>query len=1228
MTRGPLKTESRFRLSLLYFAAGICLVFSSSGWAGNPALPAKTLAPSATRSYAVPLSFEANQGQMDPQVKYLARGQGYSLFLTPSAAVLGLRSAGSGKPTEWVRLVLQGAAASAISGEDQIAGRNNYFVGNDPAEWRTNIPTFARVRYQQVYPGVDLIYYGRQGRLENDFEVSPGINPKVISWRLEGVEKARVDAVGSLVLSLGGGEVRLQQPRAYQMEGDQQQEIPVRYQVHGKKVSFALGKYDRLQRLVIDPVLTYSTYLGGSGGDTAYGVVLDSSGDAYVTGVTASANFPVSAGGYQTTNMGDGDVFVTEFNPAGTGIIFSTFLGGTGDDTPAQIYLSSFGNLLIVGSTTSNNFPTTSGVFQPAYAGSQDAFLTEMSPDGTSLLYSTYIGGAGIDFGTAVTVDTSGNAYVVGSTNSTNFPTMNPIQLGNSGLYDAFVTEVSPTGALLYSTYLGGSLSDYATGVAVDSKGDVYLSGYTYSTNFPTQIALQSSLAGGSDIFVTELYPGSSTLLFSTYLGGSSIDRSLGMTVDSSGDIFLTGDTESPNFPVTGNAYQAKLAGTDNAFVTKLAPGASALVFSTLFGGGQTDQATALAIDTAENVYITGFTQSGNFPLLDPFQNVLGVSGAGNCGSTNLVNVPTVLCSDAFIAKFAPTGIPVFSSFLGGSGTDSGQSIAVDSSGAIYVAGGTASPNFPATAGAYQWLYEGTNASSNAFLTKISPQDAPAVALSPQQINFGQQVIQSTTVPVPVNVTLTNVGSAPLEISSITSSGDFQQTNNCGTSVAGGSGTCTISITFAPTSLGLQTNQITIDDNAGGSQNITVTGNGIFTGGSLLFSPANLTFSAQTAGTTSPTKTALLINNGNQAVTITNISVTAPFSETDNCGISFPTVSATLNVGQSCSVAVSFTPTGSGTSTGTVSVASNAVKGATALVLSGTGSPVFSLSSNARSTIVPIGSTTAGFTISALGPSTLRPNSIVLSCSSGVTCSFSSSSISAGGSTSLNLTGLSATTANPLNFTVSGTSSGQTASVSLTVFFADYSLSATPTGTTITAGNNATYTVTVTPTNGFNEPVLLSCPAAYPGIPIGTVCYWNPPAVVPSGVVGSTVQSTLTITSLAESRLLRHPRPPSIPPGLTRWILLLALLAFLGAMIAGLSRSALWMRPRLRLAVLFFAIVLVALAVGCEDYVNPININPVVNGTPAGTSSIVLTGTLGTGTNVTRTTTVTLTVLP
>ena len=410
---------------------------------------------------------------------------------------------------------------------------------------------------------MDLIYYGRQGRLENDFEVTAGTNPKVISWRLEGAEGIRVDSTGDLVLTVGGNEVRLQQPRAYQLDGEQQREIPIRYRVHGQKVSFALGKYNRHQKLVIDPVLTYSTYLGGSGGDTAYGVAVDSAGDAYVTGVTASTNFPTTSAGYQTTYAGDGDVFVTEFNPTGTGVVFSTYLGGTGIDTPAQIFLDSLpGNIFLVGSTTSNNFPTTSGGISTDLWRQSGRFpdRDETGRFRFNLLHlHRWYGdrfrhrlGARFRRGTLTWPDPP---------NSTDFPTMNPLQLGNAGLYDAFVTEVSPTGALVYSTYLGGSSADYGTGIAVDSTGNVYVSGYTYSTNFPTQNALQSSLGGGSDIFITKFTPGSSALLFSTYLGGSSIDQALAMIVDSSGNIYLTGDTQSPNFPVTANAYQSTLAG-------------------------------------------------------------------------------------------------------------------------------------------------------------------------------------------------------------------------------------------------------------------------------------------------------------------------------------------------------------------------------------------------------------------------------------------------------------------------------------------------------------------------------------------------------------------------------------------------------------------------------------------------------------------------------------------
>ena len=317
----------------------------------------------------------------------------------------------------------------------------------------------------------------------------------------------------------------------------------------------------------------------------------------------------------------------------------------------------------------------------------------------------------------------------------------------------------------------------------------------------------------------------------------------------------------------------------------------------------------------------------------------------------------------------------MFSSFLGGSGNDSGQAIAVDSAGAIYVVGGTASPNFPATYNAYQWQYLGADTNSNAFLTKISPIDAPSAALSPQQINFGNEPLLSASNPV--TITLTNVGSAALNISSISTSGDFTQTNNCGAFVAGGAGTCNIQVIFTPSSVGLQTSQITINDNSGaGTQGITVTGNGVLTGGSLIFTPNKLTFAAQTVGTTSANQSALLINNGNRAVTITNISVlSTSFAQTNNCGINFPTVAATLNAGQSCTVSVNFTPSGSGSATASVSVASDAVNGSTNLTLAGTGSPVFSLSSNTRSQVVLIGSPTAQFTVTASGPSTVRRTS-------------------------------------------------------------------------------------------------------------------------------------------------------------------------------------------------------------------------------------------------------------
>ena len=1226
-TRGPLKTENWVRSFLLLLLAGSCSPNFALAWAGAAA-PAKTPIVDGVHYSALPLGFEANQGQVDGQVKYLARGRAYTLFLTSRAAVLSLRSARAGQPaTACLRLTLRGATATpVIKGEEKLPGQSHYFLGNDPGQWRTHIPTYARVRYQQVYPGVDLVYYGQQGELENDFVVAAGADPGVISWRLEGATGMQVDAAGDLVLAVGGSEVRLHRPRAYQGSGGERREVAVRYRVRGQQIGFALGSYDRRQTLVIDPVLSYSTYLGGSGGDLAYAIAIDSSLNAYVAGITASVDFPTASGGAQTTYAGGGDVFLSEFNPTGTGLMFSVYLGGSGVDTPSEILLDSTGNIYIVGSTLSPNFPTTAGVLQPTYGGNGDAFLTELGPSGSSLVYSTYLGGSGADYGTAMALDGAGNVFLTGSTTSRDFPTVNPLQLGNDGASDAFVAEVNPTGtALLYSTYLGGSNADYGTAIALDGSGDVYVSGYTYSTDFPTQSAYQSSLAGGSDIFITELKPASSALVFSTFLGGSSNDRLFAMALDASANIYLTGDTQSSNFPVTPNAFQStNHGGPGDAFVTKLAPGAAALVYSTLLGGTGTDQASALALDSSGAVYVTGLTQSSDFPLLDPLQRILGISGAGTCGSTST----TVLCADTFVAKLGPSGSPISSTLLGGTGPDSGQAIAVDSSGAAYVAGSTASPNFPATARAFQWAYAGVSSSSNAFVAKINPQDAPALALSPQQVNFGNQPLNSASDPA--TITLTNEGSAPLNISGITVSGDFaQSSNNCGTMLPAGGSTCTLQMTFAPSQLGQQVGEVSIsDDSAGSPHQVTVTGNGVFAAGSLILSPTSLSFPAQVANVTSPPQSLVLVNNGNTAVTLTNIIITGDFAQTNTCG-SLPTTPTVLNVGQACTISVTFTPTATGNRGGTLAIQSDAPRNPSA-TFTGIGIPVFALSANTRSIVLLIGTPSTTFSIAASAPSTFM-GSIALNCSGAATCSFNPTSITAGQTSTLTVRNLSATTASPLNFTVTGTYSQQSATVALTLFLADFSVSATPSGATVAAGSSATYTLTVTPSNGFNQVVLLGCANVLANTqqlitPPNTTCTFSPPAVTLSG--SGNAMATLTLATTAQSGLFRWRPRGGIPPGFTWWTLLLVSLALLTACAVRLSRAEPWSRPHFTLMVLCVAIVLVALGAGCNTYVNPINITPVVTGTPSGNYTIAIGGTLGNNPSISRATTVNLSVVP
>jgi len=823
------------RLMIWAWLPAVGFAFSAFGAVSIPAGPNTVTPVGPKASYGLlPLSFEANDGQTDPRVRFLTHGQGYSLFLTQDEAVLALKAAtmggpgarskaGASRPSQSVlRMRLRGVrAGTRVEGVDELPGKSNYFIGNDPNKWQTDIPNYARVEYREVYPGVDLVYYGHQGQLEYDFVLKAGADPGELRFGIEGAGRARINEAGDLVLETGGGEVVLRRPVAYQGTGTKRRKVKVSYVRRGMEVGFEVGRYRRNQALTIDPVLVYSTFLGGVGGDIAYGIAVDSAGHAYVTGVTGSVNFPVKSAA-QPILAGVTNAFVTKLNSTGSGLVYSTFVGGTGSDAAEAITVDAGGNAYITGNTSSSDFPVTTGVFQSAYSGSTDAFIAKIAASGSSLVYASYLGGSAADFAQGIAVGSSGDVYLTGSTQSFDFPTVNPLQIGNDGCTtinlvqtcsaDVFVAEVNATAtALVYATYLGGSGSDSGQAIAVDPGGNAYIAGSTSSTDFPTQNALQSRSGGGTDAFVTELNPSGAGLVFSTYLGGSDNDQAYGLVLDASGNIYVAGSTQSNNFPTTPNVFQTTYAGAGDGFLTKMGAAGAVLVYSTFVGGSGADQAGAVAVDSTGSAVVVGSTQSSNFPLVDPSQRVLGISGAANCGTAT---GSTGVCSDAFITRLNPSGMPVYSTYLGGTQADFAQAVAVDSAGIPYVAGSTASTNFPVVVGAVQGAYAGIENSGNAFVSKIEADDLPGLALSPQALNFGNQTLNLAS-PAQ-SITLTNPGSAPLSITGITGSSDYTVSSNCGNSVPAGSGSCTIDVTFTPATAGPSTDELTITDGAAG----------------------------------------------------------------------------------------------------------------------------------------------------------------------------------------------------------------------------------------------------------------------------------------------------------------------------------------------------------------------------------------------------------------------------
>lgn len=670
-------------------------------------------------------SFEANFGQADPRVLFLSHASGHAMFLTRDGAVLTLptlddqASTGSRASHTWSHPVgaalgftfLDANRQPHISGRDPQPGVSNYLMGSDPDGWITDVPHFARVNYEDLYDGIDLTYYGNdQGELEFDLTVAPDVDPSLIRLAYTGALGLEIDGMGALVIELRGSEMRQPLPAMYQWVDGTRRQVRGTYVLHGpNEVGFVVEDYDPDVALVIDPVISHSTYLGGTGDEFPIWSDIDTSGNFYVTGITFSPDFPTTAGAFQEAFAGKADAFVTKLDPSGSGLVYSTYLGSKGFDVAIGLDVNSAGEVVVTGATSSPKFPTTAGSFEQHYSGGrEDAFVTKLDAAGSNLVFSTLLGGQGFDEGFIAFFDAAGNVHVEGDTGSKKFPTTAGSfqSTYGGGPSDGFVTKLNAAGAaLIYSTYVGGSDFDGAHDGWLDGAGNFYIDGLTASTDFPTtQGAFQTDSAGGLDAFAAKVDPTGSRLLYATYVGGSGDEDVLDMTADTAGNAFVPGPTTSTDFPTTAGAFQPSFQGGDgDGYVIKLDPTGSSAVYSTYLGGSGLDVAGAIRVDESGVAHIPGITASTNFPVTsDAFQPSYGGG-------------PT----DAFVASLSADGSTLLtSSFLGGSGEDgsAGSGAWLDGSGNFFIPGFTNSADFTTTAGALQTANAG---GFDVFLVKL-----------------------------------------------------------------------------------------------------------------------------------------------------------------------------------------------------------------------------------------------------------------------------------------------------------------------------------------------------------------------------------------------------------------------------------------------------------------------------------------------------------------------------
>jgi hypothetical protein len=1195
-------------ISVVALVGGL-LMISASRHAGKNSLQSKGAASLAATSETarpsensrwikaygnLPLSFEENRGQTAREVRYISHGSGYELFLTPQEAVLALRSpvhvdlsprnlfatlralrdarrAHQATTTAVLRMGLEGTnPESKVIGIDKMPGKVNYFIGNDPKKWQTDVPTYAQVKYAEVYPGVDLVFYGNQRRLEYDFIVAPGADPSVIALKVDGARKMRVDAHGDLVLSVVGGEVKLQRPIIYQQVKGRRREISGKYALAaGHRVTFSVAPYDRSEPLVLDPVLNYSTYLGGNSDDMAAGIAVDSNGNAFIAGTTFSTTFPTTSNAYipepLAANGGTSfATFVSELNPAGTQLLYSTYLAGS---TPGEfafgIAVDPADKVYVTGFTLSTDFPTSNSAnptFIPGFKLSPNAgnvngtsFLAKFDPTQStgakSFVYSSYISGTNGtngELGHSVAVaDSSGVVYVAGVTDSTagaglaNFPVVNGFQTALSTANgNAFLTKIDTTtsAAPVYSTYLGGNdansaaaglgFGDAAFGVAVDSSGNAYLIGETTSTDFSTFSTVNPALKGfdltypagntTNTVFVSRIdttKTAGASLAYLTYLGGAGSDFGDAIALGPAPNnlAYVTGQTGSssfPIFPVPGpgvpGPFQTTKGAFGVAFVSLIDTTTSANPsYSTFLGGTGSDEGLGIRVDAQGNAYIAGKTQSRDFP---------------HSQGAILPAIPASATGSGFVSKISPSGNGqkdlLYSSFFGGDGSaplfDQATGIAIDSSNNVYITGQTYStassfPVFPPSTAATPAFQTSLNSTSDAFIAKLTL--LPTLAVSPTSINFGLQPVGVTSAAQTVTLTNNTSDAIPFLATSVsftgTNAADFASpSNTCGASIAAAA-SCTVGVTFTPSGTPLETATLVItvtitDGGVSGPQSFDVSlqGTGSASAPGVGLAPTSLAFGNQVLNTTSAAQTVTLTNTGNAALTINSIAASGDFAATSTganaCPISPATLSATAG-SNTCVISVTFKPTALGARAGTLTVTDNA-----------------------------------------------------------------------GGS--------------PHTVGLTGTGTGA----------ADFGLTAPTSVQNVTDGQTLMFNVTVTGVNGFNSPVALACT----GAPTLAVCTVTSP-VTPPVAPPSSVQAQVSMTTKAFVVPSPNERTPPLSP---RQVVPL-ILAFL------LLLSLRWARrPRMRLAMAGTVFLLIAFA-GCSGPAGP--------HTPKGPATLTITGTSG-----------------